>query len=713
MKKNYFVLGLMLTAALTLTNCAKEKLVNEPVAEQKGVPFELSVGVDTKTTTEDGVTINWTEKDSLNVFHAEAGTTTYGKNDKFTFDSGSKFTGTLQDGALTAEKYDWYVLYPYNEAIETPANKSKGFSRLGSYTATTSQKQAGNSSKAHLASGYYPLYGKATNVSKDTKPSIQLKQALSVVKVHVTNTSAKSLVVNNVSFTAPNDSIAGTFFIDFTGDEPVFTKSGKDFVSKTASLSVTGGTAIANDGTAAADFYIAIRPFSLSSGKLVLSVNGYEKECSVSSLITFAPGKIKTLNFVYDKVEAAPIATPVTVGFESSEGFTATTSYNNTDVKFQGADGHRWGIVSGSTSTTGAIKGSQSLLLRDYTANSFQPYAYTEYRLSTVKEIQFKAKNYSDGYNLKLSYSEDFGETWTDVKTFTLTTEAAEYGHVFETAVASAMFKFTVVFPETRTNKKDVIIDNVIFSDTAIVPAPVITVTSDNPMDVANTASAQEITYTIENPTEATLTAITTADWITGISTATADKVTFNVAAQEAGAAARTAKITLKYTGAEDVEVTVNQEAGEGGGIVITWTRSGTTDTVTSGYSLVTTTAKSQTGYYQDKSGSEGLDIRIKKSDNSALFTSTPSTISVTATIGGGSTKDPLANNMMVCLVDETGAEIDGTATLVTSKVEVTTGKDYTVTIPNVESAYAVKFYHVKESGFNIRIYGASVTITE
>lgn len=173
--------------------------------------------------------------------------------------------------------------------------------------------------------------------------------------------------------------------------------------------------------------------------------------------------------------------------------------------------------------------------------------------------------------------------------------------------------------------------------------------------------------------------------------------------------------ITLTAVGTGDYisSTATSTEVAVGSVISFSWSRSESSDTVTDSYSLVTTKAKSTATYYQDKSSSEGLEISLKKSDNSALFTSTPTTISVTASIGGGSTRNPLTNNMMVCLIDNTGTDIDGTATVVTTKVETTTGKNYTVTIPNVSSAYGVKFYHEKETSYNIRIYSASVSITQ
>ena len=312
MKKNFAKLGLMFIATLALTtNCAKEEIApekevapeNETVISEKAVPFELTVNsTETKTSTEDAATINWVADDAINVFHAVAGSTEYGSNDKFTITaenlSAKLFTGELQDGALEAENYDWYVLYPYLKDVVTPANPSKGYIAIGSKNASTAQVQNGNDSKAHLAGEYFPLYGKAENVPAATKPSITLKQALSVVKVHVTNANEDPLTVTSVSFTGTED-IVGTYYIDFSGETPAFKASGASYVSKEAQLTVTDGTPIAKNGSA--DFYIAIKPFTAAAGEVLkVSVNGALKSLTLPSDVTFEPGKIKQLNITYN-----------------------------------------------------------------------------------------------------------------------------------------------------------------------------------------------------------------------------------------------------------------------------------------------------------------------------------------------------------------------------------------------------------------------------
>ena len=162
MKKLFITWGFV-AAALTLFSCAKQEAsLQDAQPAKSGLPFELVAGVDTKTEATDAGVVTWKSGDKLNVFHAVAGSKTYGSNDQFTFSSGSSFTGTLQDGELTADAYDWYALYPYYSGIETPANTSKGYT-----TFRNAQTQVGNDSMAHLCGSNMPLYGKKTNVAKD------------------------------------------------------------------------------------------------------------------------------------------------------------------------------------------------------------------------------------------------------------------------------------------------------------------------------------------------------------------------------------------------------------------------------------------------------------------------------------------------------------------------------------------------------------------
>ena len=321
MKKSLFVPGFVLIAAMTLAACVKEQPANQPVEQpviEEGVPFELFAGVSTKTVTEDASDINWVADDALNVFEGEHGSA-LGSNCKFSITSenlsSNTFTGTLPS-ALDAEKsYDWKVIYPYDKNILTVSTHTsgKGYLVLGSKSNET-QIQVGNNTKAHLAGSHMPLYGKAENVSGSSSPSIELSQVMSVVKVHVTNGTNDPLTVTSVSFTAPTGTlISGTFYVDYSGDTPEFESSGPSYTTNVASLTVTSGEAIAKND--AADFYIAIKPFTAAaSSQLKVSVNGSEKALNVAAATEFQAGKVKTLNFTYSEAAVSNTIAEVLAG---------------------------------------------------------------------------------------------------------------------------------------------------------------------------------------------------------------------------------------------------------------------------------------------------------------------------------------------------------------------------------------------------------------
>lgn len=136
----------------------------------------------------------------------------------------------------------------------------------------------------------------------------------------------------------------------------------------------------------------------------------------------------------------------------------------------------------------------------------------------------------------------------------------------------------------------------------------------------------------------------------------------------------------------------------------------GSSSNITDGYTYTKESAAAKSGYDQDKSASEGLSLLMTKTDKSELFSTTPTSISITVKVGGGTTKNKLTNSVYAYLVDKDGKSIESTNTIITTKVETATGKEYTVSIPNVESAYGLRITHEKESGYNVRIYSISFT---
>lgn len=301
MKKISLFLGMALVASLSLTNCTEK--IEGPIAPATpaGIPFEISADISTKTTNA-GLATNWAKGDAINIFHAEAGKTVYVSDGEFKLDATrvGVFTGNLADTLKPSTSYDWYAIYPYNQAVKTPANNATTakWCYVGGRSDTPAV-QNGNNPTSHLVKSYAPLWGKVANVPSNEKPSMMMQHLASVVKVKVTNTTEKPLTVNSVAFTS-TEPIVGQFYIDVTGTAVEYTTGDGLFNSSTASLTVKGATPLAKGESAL--YYIPIKPHTVAKdATLKISVNGYEKPLTLPKDVTFTAGSIKTLVFKYDK----------------------------------------------------------------------------------------------------------------------------------------------------------------------------------------------------------------------------------------------------------------------------------------------------------------------------------------------------------------------------------------------------------------------------
>lgn len=306
MRKSFVYAAGLMCLALSITDCQKELVDQTTPASEPN--FELFARPVTTKTANNGLDTKWVANDDINVFHAEAGSTSYLSDGQFTvkdIETG-RFDGTVSTSLSADKSYDWYAFYPYTSQITTPGEKTAGWVTVGG----TSQTQTGNGSRAHLAGESCPLYGIASNVASDKVPSIEMNHLTSVIKVSVTNNSGEDLTVSSVSFTGTED-IVGTYFINFAASPVGYKPSGNQYVSNTASLEVKNGEVISSG--ASADFYIAVKPFTAKTGStLKLAVNGYEKTLTLKNDITFTAGHIKTLGFNVDKKIPKKVWTIVT-----------------------------------------------------------------------------------------------------------------------------------------------------------------------------------------------------------------------------------------------------------------------------------------------------------------------------------------------------------------------------------------------------------------
>ncbi len=301
MKINSSIFTLALTSVLAIAGCT-EQLGDNSSEINGGVPFSFSASHSDSKTSIEGLQTVWDADDNVNLFHAEAGSTSYVNDNAFVITSQNlstnTFTGTLAAAIEEGKAYDWYVFYPYSEYNKTPAGTAKENSAYIT-VGGISQIQKGNNSLAHLSGKSCPLFGVAKSVAASSKLSLTMKHLTSIVEVKVSNNSGAPVKVNSVAFTASED-IVGTYYVNYSNPEKVeYASTGDSYVSETASLSVNSGEEIANGATAT--FYIAIKPFTAPAGSdLKVSVNGDEQIYPITDDVTFNPGKIKTVKYSID-----------------------------------------------------------------------------------------------------------------------------------------------------------------------------------------------------------------------------------------------------------------------------------------------------------------------------------------------------------------------------------------------------------------------------
>jgi len=399
-------MGMVAASALSFTSCNKNEIKPAEV-KSEGVAFELFATPAETKTANDGLSTKWVVDDQMNVFHAVAGTSTYVPDGAFAVSdvTTGRAAGTL-GGALDETKtYDWYAIYPYSSYYTTVANTSGAYAYLGSRS-DAAQIQTGNDSKAHLAGVGYPIWGKAEAVAAGTTPEITMNQVTSVVEFTVTNSLEEDLIITGIEFEATED-IVGSYYIDFSGETPSFTKQ-KTYQSSTAVLTVENGTAIAP--ASSAKFYVAIKPFTAAAedeltvtvaGKTATGEGTQVKNITLTKETVFAPGKIKKVAVNYNTA-VTPVApsysfnlaanTPVsasdtqlawdsdyaTMVFDKANASTATNNY------YPGTSGKTY-------SHTRAYSGSKITIApkAGYKINSIEFTATTETYATALKNSTF------------------------------------------------------------------------------------------------------------------------------------------------------------------------------------------------------------------------------------------------------------------------------------------------------------------------------------
>lgn len=538
---------LFATAISALTvSCAKEiaspiENIDEQLVEVTIIAGNPEVSPATKTEMV-GSQPYWSVNDAIGVSN---GTNT---NYKFSTDIAAKATSASFTGT-TAVSSTLYAYYPFtNNGVGQVSEKNGAKVDLPANQNPTATSFDGSADV--MVAKQFTVDPENTTV--EDLEFARLGAVVKIVLIDKDNTMTGTQHPTTVSMTAES-TLAGRLLIDMQNQdlsEPYYNQS------STVTANYTSETKYAIDGSNAT--YLIVYPQTLAEGT-TLTIAASTEDYSLSKDITvpeggieLLPGKLTTLNVKF-------AATHITSDAGAALPFNDDMSWADNGSSDSGTD-IGTSIASAENSNGLYITGEKA-----YKGKGGLKLGTGSYSGSvTTKELNLSGAFYIAIESGK--YGSDTGTLEVTVDETKVITGASLDGFNFVNIAAGTYTKKSKVTIAT-SSKRGYIYSVDIVSGSYVVP-PVINVTTDNPMAVANTASTQTIAYTIVNPTAAALTA-TLQDpddtWISNIDCSTSGEVTFDVAAQSAGDPARSAVIVLSYTGAPDVEVEVNQAAGSGG----------------------------------------------------------------------------------------------------------------------------------------------------
>lgn len=164
-------------------------------------------------------------------------------------------------------------------------------------------------------------------------------------------------------------------------------------------------------------------------------------------------------------INAAVAGVLYSTGFEAAEGFTSTSTYNNSTPNIDGPIGQQWSFVSGTPSTTSPLTGSMSGQLRYYnTAPGNIGYFRTEFLLSNPDNIVFNAASQST-IDVEVSYSYD-KITWFGQEIFDLDGTTTEYTYDMSTftLTGDVYIMFQMTFSTPPSHKARLYLDDVVIN---------------------------------------------------------------------------------------------------------------------------------------------------------------------------------------------------------------------------------------------------------
>jgi hypothetical protein len=157
-----------------------------------------------------------------------------------------------------------------------------------------------------------------------------------------------------------------------------------------------------------------------------------------------------------------------TTGFESSEGFTATTTYNTT--KIDGPASKQWQFVNGTASSGNVITGGQSAQLRKYSGTTGNPNINMQFNIDEIHSISFNAKSGTANMGVEVFYSTNDGSSWTSIGTETVGTSVVAVEKEISSYVASGRFKIEYTGDNPSSGNRWMSIDDIVVETQSASP---------------------------------------------------------------------------------------------------------------------------------------------------------------------------------------------------------------------------------------------------
>lgn len=548
MKKFIYTLGIIAASALAFTACQKDQAA-DALPENNLVTVSFSAekaGFDTKTAaveSTDKVSYIWTDSDIDNIKLFTVSTDGSGK-EKLTAVSPVKATKVSDTKLTISGQVAPNTTYTFRAVL------------AGQWTNSNNPRVSGTQSPS--ATNFDPAAD--VLVSKDMTVEVPASEESSVATSALEMQFRRLVVVNKM--TLKNiDAGEKVRKVVITSDNNLSgyfqTESGSaSGENKVITLNYSG-VSVPEDGL----FPVYFTSIPGTGHSLTVEVTTdnyiYTKSFAEGKTIDFNAGQFTKFNVA---LPAGVANTSLSLPVEDDMAWADNGSSDDTKELSASSITASQGTKKIYDSVTKAFKGTGGLKLGSSKVNG--QIKTNEINLSSSFYVAIDAKTYSsDKSSLEIQVD--------GTKVYESPALTADFETYYVNCdPANANSTITIKINGKRGYVKNLVIKAGTYVAGPVIPViPVITVSSDNPMSVAATAGSHSISYTIKNPTDARLTATSSDSWITDIDYSTEGTISFKVAAQEEGADARTGSITLKYDGAEDVIVTVNQ--GEGGSATV------------------------------------------------------------------------------------------------------------------------------------------------